>query len=170
MFRGKFLTPVRLALCLTFVAATGTYILTRSQQTFKFNLPFSLLEQYNLDLVSEVEQGSADPEAQTLTDVYHTAFGPLRGRVRRVTHIPVKNDTATSGDVDTATVEEFLGVRFAAAPTGALRFEKPVDPPLNSDSVMNALERAPFCPQDSTPTYIGNAIDEDCLFFNMWVP
>jgi acetylcholinesterase len=66
-------------------------------------------------------------------------------------------------------VYAFLGMRYAAAPVGDLRWRAPVEPPLSSASWEPALKFRPVC--------LGNAVsaldsseDEDCLFVNVWTP
>lgn len=62
----------------------------------------------------------------------------------------------------------FLGVRYAAAPTGALRFARPVAPAPVS-GVVEATSFGSPCPQNASP--FGTAsTDEDCLFLNVYVP
>ena len=70
-------------------------------------------------------------------------------------------------------IDAYLGIRFADAPVGALRFMAPVaHSPLGA---VDATEFGPAAPQlpgmgmvpgDATPS----AMDEDCLFLNVWTP
>jgi len=63
---------------------------------------------------------------------------------------------------------DFLGIRYAAAPTGTLRFAAPTAPAAVSGTV-GALKFGSSCPQ--TPSPFGQAsVDEDCLFLNIFVP
>lgn len=70
-------------------------------------------------------------------------------------------------------IEEYLGIRFAQAPTGPLRFCAPVA--VAPRGVVDAVEFGPAAPQlpgsetvpgDTTP----ERMDEDCLFLNVWAP
>jgi para-nitrobenzyl esterase len=65
-------------------------------------------------------------------------------------------------------ITTFLGVRFAAPPTGALRFAPPVAPAPASGTVA-ATSFANPCPQNASPFGTASA-DEDCLFLNVYVP
>ncbi|ETN41115.1 uncharacterized protein HMPREF1541_03050 [Cyphellophora europaea CBS 101466] len=69
----------------------------------------------------------------------------------------------------------FLGIRFAAPPTGALRWQKPQAPAQNRSAVIQANEYAPTCyqsPDASTMVHPANQslAAEDCLFLNVWAP
>ncbi|KAJ1302845.1 hypothetical protein OPQ81_003148 [Rhizoctonia solani] len=81
------------------------------------------------------------------------------------------NDTARS-------VRAFLGVPFAAAPTGSLRFLPPQKRERSSD-VIQATSWPPSCPglytNDTTmysllPYFPIAGYDEDCLSINVWTP
>jgi para-nitrobenzyl esterase len=70
--------------------------------------------------------------------------------------------------VSGSNITKFLGVRFAAAPTGALRFAPPVAPAAVSGTVQATSFGSP-CPQSASP--FGSAsTNEDCLFLNVYVP
>jgi para-nitrobenzyl esterase len=63
---------------------------------------------------------------------------------------------------------DFLGIRYAAAPVGDLRFSAPSPPPADSSPIA-ATQFGSSCPQ--TPSPFGKAsLDEDCLFLNIFVP
>jgi para-nitrobenzyl esterase len=62
----------------------------------------------------------------------------------------------------------FLGVRFAAAPTGALRFAPPTAPASVSGTI-GATAFGSSCPQTASPFNV-LPTDEDCLFLNVYVP
>lgn len=66
-------------------------------------------------------------------------------------------------------VDAFLGMRYAAAPVGDLRWRAPVEPPLSTLAWEPALKFQPIC--------LGNGVspldpteNEDCLFANLWTP
>jgi carboxylesterase type B len=67
---------------------------------------------------------------------------------------------------------EVYSIRFAAPPTGTLRWQAPQPPTSNRTGVIPANAFAPFCPQNPDapsgpePAY-GN---EDCLFLNVYSP
>uniref|UniRef100_A0A3P9LLB9 Neuroligin 1 n=1 Tax=Oryzias latipes TaxID=8090 RepID=A0A3P9LLB9_ORYLA len=85
-------------------------------------------------------------------------------------------------------VVQFLGVPYAAPPTGERRFQPP-EPPLSWSDIRNATHFAPVCPQSIVegrlpdvmlPVWFTNSIDlvstyvqdqsEDCLYLNIYVP
>jgi para-nitrobenzyl esterase len=66
------------------------------------------------------------------------------------------------------TVDEFLGIPYAAPPVGALRW-RPPQPAASWPGVRDATQFAPHCPQSPTP--FGQASEsEDCLFLNVFTP
>jgi para-nitrobenzyl esterase len=63
-------------------------------------------------------------------------------------------------------VEQFLGIPYAAPPTGKLRWHAP-EPPAHWRGVRAATAFAPHCPQSASP--FGRAsTSEDCLFLNVF--
>lgn len=85
-------------------------------------------------------------------------------------------------------VIQFLGVPYAAPPTGERRFQPP-EPPLPWSDIRNATQFAPVCPQNilegrlpdvMLPVWFTNSLEvvssyvqdqsEDCLFLNIYVP
>ncbi|CAL1593106.1 unnamed protein product [Knipowitschia caucasica] len=85
-------------------------------------------------------------------------------------------------------VVQFLGVPYAAPPTGERRFQPP-EPPLSWPEIRNATHFAPVCPQSIVegrlpdvmlPVWFTNSMDvvssyvqdqsEDCLYLNIYVP
>ncbi|XP_067288156.1 neuroligin-1 isoform X1 [Pseudorasbora parva] len=85
-------------------------------------------------------------------------------------------------------VIQFLGVPYAAPPTGERRFQPP-EPPISWSEIRNATQFAPVCPQTllegrlpdvMLPVWFTNSIEvvssyvqdqsEDCLFLNIYVP
>ena len=67
-------------------------------------------------------------------------------------------------------VDVYRGIRYAAAPTGELRWAAPV-PPQSSDSesVVDASHFGSACPQLASPFGVAST-NEDCLFLNVYVP
>jgi para-nitrobenzyl esterase len=84
--------------------------------------------------------------------------------------------TLTQGEVtglQCETVTQFLGLRYAKAPTGASRFAAPQ--PLGPQSPFDATQAGPVCPQlpSRLRTVMGDfddAQDEDCLRLSIWTP
>ena len=69
-------------------------------------------------------------------------------------------------------VEEFQGIRYAAPPTGDLRWAPPVAPQAWRKP-LDASRPGSACPQSGAPGGIGGVVpgvDEDCLFLNVWRP
>ena len=88
--------------------------------------------------------------------VVRTTSGSVRGHV----------DGATSG-------KAWLGIRYAEAPTGELRWVPPVPAKAGSnEQVMEANEWAPSCPQHcNLPMGLcPPKVSEDCLFLNVLRP
>ncbi|XP_041360149.1 acetylcholinesterase-like [Gigantopelta aegis] len=103
---------------------------------------------------------TCDPQEFTVRE---TVFGKIRGYV----HSVLENNS---------TVERFLGIPYAAAPTGHLRFENPRDPSPWM-GVLNTTVLPPACPQSGAQwSYIRMHVpgfdhnDEDCLYMNIYVP
>lgn len=65
----------------------------------------------------------------------------------------------------------FRGLPYAAAPTGEHRW-RPPRPPADWDGVRDATGFAPACPQPTAgnPTAPPGAMDEDCLYLNVYTP
>ena len=94
--------------------------------------------------------------------VVNTTTGHVMGRV--VPAPPALNLTVPGKQF--STVSQFLGIPYAEAPTGMLRFAKPVrKSPWNG--VKDAVAFGPSCPQ-----YLASndSTDEDCLSLNIYVP
>ncbi|KAI1076013.1 alpha/beta-hydrolase [Whalleya microplaca] len=65
-------------------------------------------------------------------------------------------------------ITQWLGIRYAAPPTGDLRFMPPEDPPCNS-TIQVADQHGKIClATDDSPT--NNATSEDCLFLDVYAP
>src|SRR5215467_1686455 len=82
-----------------------------------------------------------------------TVYGPVRG----------------SGD---GRVTAWKGVRYAASPTGDLRWRGP-EPPARWTTVADASQFGPVCPQPVDPRIpidLGAPQGDDCLTLNIWAP
>jgi para-nitrobenzyl esterase len=66
-------------------------------------------------------------------------------------------------------VQQFLGVPYAAAPTGALRWKPPAAAPSRT-SVLNASQLGSVCLQAGPPPTFAPTGSEDCLFLNIYRP
>ena len=90
---------------------------------------------------------------ETWAQEVNTSSGPIQGKVD-------------------GNIFEFLGIPFAAPPTGDLRWKASVEPE-DWTEILNTTEFAPVCPQkryeqgDTTAVLEG---DEDCLYLNVWTP
>src|SRR6516162_8576129 len=84
--------------------------------------------------------------------VVPTGDGPVRG--------------VTAGGIN-----EFLGIPYAAPPTGNLRW-RPPQPPAEWQGVRDATQFWPSCPQppQGNATFPPGAISEDCLYLNVYSP
>ena len=101
---------------------------------------------------------AAAPAVSASTSGGHPARG---GPVVGTTNGAVRGTSSGS-------VNEFLGIPYAAPPVGALRWQPP-QPAANWPGVRDATQFAPHCPQPATP--FGQAsMSEDCLFLNVFTP
>jgi para-nitrobenzyl esterase len=89
------------------------------------------------------------------------------GNIQEGTEITL-DDGTVAGELDGAT-RRFLGIPFAAPPTGELRWEPP-QPPQPWDAPLDATEFSPACPQIGSLTSPGDSTNEDCLYLNVWTP
>lgn len=99
-----------------------------------------------MECVTETRSGLDDP-------VVDTSYGPVRG----------------SSD---GVVNRWLGVRYAAAPVGALRWRSP-QPPRPWTEPAAATAMGPVCPQPTDPRVpldLGAPQGADCLTLNIWSP
>ncbi|KAK5955209.1 hypothetical protein OHC33_003889 [Knufia fluminis] len=77
--------------------------------------------------------------------------------------------------VSSTNLNVFKGIRFAAPPTGNLRWQAPVAPPVDRAAPMDASTDGSQCPQAPDASYSISAVDnsrssEDCLFLNVYSP
>jgi para-nitrobenzyl esterase len=78
------------------------------------------------------------------------------------------NDGAVRG-MTVGTVDEFLGIPYAAPPTGNLRW-RPPQPPAGWQGVRDATQFAPSCPQPAGLFAPAGSFSEDCLYLNVYTP
>lgn len=128
-----------------------------------------LMRQASLATVSAQKLDENDP-------VVTTTYGKLRGVKKEL-----NNEIL-------GPVVQFLGVPYAAPPTGERRFQPP-EPPALWPEIRNATHFAPVCPQSimegrlpdvMLPVWFTNSMDvvstyvqdqsEDCLYLNIYVP
>ncbi len=67
------------------------------------------------------------------------------------------------------TVDEFLGLPYAAPPTGNLRWRPPARPAA-WEGVRDATQFGPSCPQRPSPFAPPSPFSEDCLYLNVYTP
>jgi para-nitrobenzyl esterase len=77
-------------------------------------------------------------------------------------------DTGVVRGVSGSAVDEFLGLPYAAPPTGNLRW-RPPSPPADWQGVRDATQFAPSCPQAPHSATAGPT-SEDCLYLNVYTP
>ncbi|XP_013404932.1 carboxylesterase 4A-like [Lingula anatina] len=99
----------------------------------------------------------------------------VRTNLGRIVGDRVQVDTGASMGI----VDRFLGIPYAKPPVGRLRFANPEQHPGWGESIRQAKQFGPHCPQPdsyiSTYVNLGRTItdirrDEDCLFLNVFVP
>jgi len=78
------------------------------------------------------------------------------------------SDGIVMGEVDGAT-RRFLGIPFAAPPTGERRWLPP-EPPEPWDTPLEASEFSAACPQLGSTESPEPSENEDCLYLNVWAP
>lgn len=82
--------------------------------------------------------------------------------------VVVVTDKGPVRGIETGSMHEFLGIPYAAAPIGNLRWQPP-RPHARWHAPLNATSFSGHCPQD--PSLGGRAsITEDCLFLNVFTP
>lgn len=80
----------------------------------------------------------------------------------------VKTDDGVFRGVATPTMNEFLGIRYAQAPVGDLRWRPPLRPE-HVHGIQDATQFQNHCPQPASPFGLASA-SEDCLFLNVFTP
>lgn len=149
-------------------------IITHSQWILNFIYVFIVF--YNLSGCS------ATSYTRPLTKVISTKYGVVRGLLTQFT---------SELRPQLQPVESYLGIPYAAAPVGNLRFMPPTTPSQFEGGVRNATKFGPVCPQISPnisalekegsltrgridylkrlDVYLRNQ-SEDCLYLNIYVP
>jgi para-nitrobenzyl esterase len=109
--------------------------------------------------------------AVSATTVLAAAPGSLpatQAQVTRPRSLTVTTDAGTVVGRTTGTVDQFLGMPYAAPPAGALRWEPP-QPATPWQGIRSALSYGNRCPQLADTN--GPRIDtEDCLYINVYAP
>src|SRR6185312_5337268 len=77
-------------------------------------------------------------------------------------------EDGTFRGVATSTMDEFLGIRYAQAPVGDLRWRPPRRPE-RTQGIQDATQFANHCPQPASPFGLPS-LNEDCLFLNVFTP
>ena len=67
------------------------------------------------------------------------------------------------------TVDEFLGIPYAAPPVGNLRWRPPATP-ASWRGIRAAAQFGPSCPQAPSPFAPPGPFSEDCLYLNVYAP
>jgi para-nitrobenzyl esterase len=70
--------------------------------------------------------------------------------------------------VATSTMDQFLGIRYARAPLGDLRW-RPPSRPEPANGIQDTTQFGNHCPQPASPFGLASAT-EDCLFLNVFTP
>lgn len=98
--------------------------------------------------------------------VWALALNPTaRASAQPVAHTPA-GDLA---GVEQAGAAAFLGIPYAAAPTGDRRWRPPASAPRWS-GVRQATAFGAICPQTTVAGAVASPQSEDCLFLNVWAP
>src|SRR5215470_8167964 len=84
----------------------------------------------------------------------------------RAAPIVTTSDGAVRG-MAAGDVTEFLGIPYAAPPTGNLRW-RPPQPPAEWHGVRDATQFASSCPQLPSPFAPPGPFSEDCLYLNVY--
>ena len=79
----------------------------------------------------------------------------------------VKTDAGSVSGINQDGIRVFLGIPFAAPPTGDLRWRPPA-PVQPWDGVKETKQYSATCPQPGSPAPLN--MSEDCLYLNIWTP
>jgi para-nitrobenzyl esterase len=90
-----------------------------------------------------------------------TARADVPGQVVNTQNGPVSGTVTDQG-------RKFLGIPYAAPPTGANRWKPPVAPQ-NWSATRNATQFGSNCPQPASPFGLAST-NEDCLYLNVYTP
>jgi len=88
-----------------------------------------------------------------------------RASAQPVAHAPA----GELAGVEQSRAVAFLGIPYAAAPTGDRRWRPPAPPP-RWEGVRQAAAFGAICPQPKAATSAAGPQSEDCLFLNVWAP
>ena len=102
--------------------------------------------------------GATTAKAGTATAAWGSGGAPI-----------VRTDDGAVRGVTAGTVSEFLGIPYAAPPTGNLRW-RPPQPPAPWWGIRDATQFAPSCPQPPSPFAPSGTFSEDCLYLNVYTP
>ncbi len=83
-------------------------------------------------------------------------------------HVVAPTDKGPVVGLRTETMNEFLGIPYAAPPVGALRWQPPQPPP-RWRGLRDATQFASHCPQPASPFGLPSTT-EDCLYLNVYTP
>lgn len=137
--------------------------------TPRFPLP-GVLAGWRSDL-----QGKERSDSKNLDrDIFvQTNYGQIQGFKTYLYDTPESRHRPWSQTVERVTrdVNVFLGIPYALPPTGEGRFKPPR--PHHGWQLLQAVDWGPACPQPEEYTGISNgirAVDEDCLYLNIYSP
>ena len=102
--------------------------------------------------------GAATAKAGTAATAWGSGGAPI-----------VTTDNGAVRGMTAGAVDEFLGIPYAAPPTGNLRW-RPPQPPSDWQGVRDATQFAPSCPQVPTLFAPSGTFSEDCLYLNVYTP
>jgi para-nitrobenzyl esterase len=102
--------------------------------------------------------GATAAHAGTATAAWRSGGAPI-----------VRTDDGAVRGMAAGSVDEFLGIPYAAPPTGNLRW-RPPQPPAGWQGVRDATAFAPSCPQQPGLFAPSGAFSEDCLYLNVYTP
>lgn len=127
---------------------------------------------YNAQPYSKVVKARQAPTNTTGLEV-DLGYAIYRGAANASTNLNVfKGFVCSAPD---SIQSDLNRVRFAAPPTGTLRWQAPAAPPVDRGAPIDATAYAPQCPQGPDASYsimsvVQNISNEDCLFLNIWSP